>query len=111
MYVYIYIFVNGVIFFSCYLRVYLGVEKSAIEKIVEKKKPREIVHSNTRFEAGSLSLLNKSQMSNPSAESFLAKQGKIGVDGKEILAGQSPSVGGYGFVATPSPVPGKCRTP
>jgi len=32
--------------------------------------------------------------------------GQIGPDGKEILPAQSPHVGGYGFVATPSPAPG-----
>jgi protein DGCR14 len=36
--------------------------------------------------------------------------GRIGPDGKEILPTQSPKVGGYGFVGTPSPAPGKMES-
>lgn len=35
------------------------------------------------------------------------KQGKVGPDGKELIPQESPRVGGFGFVATPSPAPGK----
>ena len=31
---------------------------------------------------------------------------KIGHDGKSVIPQESPRVGGYGFVATPSPMPG-----
>lgn len=40
---------------------------------------------------------------------FQHKQGKVGPDGKELIPQESPRVGGFGFVATPSPAPGeKC---
>ena len=35
------------------------------------------------------------------------KQGKVGPDGKELIPHESPRVGGFGFVATPSPAPGE----
>lgn len=38
---------------------------------------------------------------------FQHKQGKVGPDGKELIPQESPRVGGFGFVATPSPAPGK----
>lgn len=31
----------------------------------------------------------------------------MGPDGKELIPQESPKVNGYGFVATPSPAPGK----
>ena len=34
-------------------------------------------------------------------------QGKVGVDGKELLPSATPKVNGFGFVATPSPAPGE----
>lgn len=40
---------------------------------------------------------------------FQHKQGKVGPDGKELIPQESPRVGGFGFVATPSPAPGKKR--
>lgn len=38
---------------------------------------------------------------------FQHKQGKVGPDGKELIPQESPRVGCFGFVATPSPAPGK----
>lgn len=38
---------------------------------------------------------------------FQHKQGKVGPDGKELIPQDSPRVGGFGFVATPSPAPGE----
>lgn len=35
------------------------------------------------------------------------KQGKVGPDGKELNAQDSPNVNGYGFEGTPCPSPGK----
>lgn len=34
--------------------------------------------------------------------------GKVGVDGKLEQPIETPQVKGYSFVATPSPMPGKC---
>nr|XP_006248698.1 splicing factor ESS-2 homolog isoform X2 [Rattus norvegicus] len=39
------------------------------------------------------------------------KQGKVGPDGKELIPQESPRVGGFGFVATPSPAPGMNESP
>ena len=38
------------------------------------------------------------------------KQGKVGPDGKELIPQESPRVGGFGFIATPSPAPGEKHT-
>lgn len=37
--------------------------------------------------------------------------GKIGVDGKEIVLSQTPKIGGWSFVKTPSPHPGAMDSP
>lgn len=42
---------------------------------------------------------------------FQHKQGKVGPDGKELIPQESPRVGGFGFVATPSPAPGEKPAP
>ncbi|XP_071944038.1 splicing factor ESS-2 homolog [Antedon mediterranea] len=89
-----------------------GVEDTAEEKINKTKKEREILYENTRFlcnphrntaqvEANARAMANRAAM----------KQGKIGHDGKEILASETPKVQGYGFVAAPSPVPGVHDSP
>lgn len=104
------------------------------------KKPREIVHKNTRFNGDPFSKsLNKSQIqqaaalnaqvsaskmssiksistvyscyflnNNANSVTYVQfKQGKVGPDGKELIPHESPAVNGYGYVATPSPAPGK----
>ena len=77
-----------------------------------KEKPREIIHSNSRFTADPFDLSKSKQTIRQAAE-FQAQsmQGKIGPDGKEILPAQSPAVNGFGFVATPSPSPGVDESP
>ena len=35
------------------------------------------------------------------------KQGKVGPDGKDLLPHESPKVNGFGYVGTPSPMPGE----
>lgn len=37
--------------------------------------------------------------------------GKIGVDGKELIKSQTPQIGGWSFVKTPSPCPGGMESP
>ncbi|XP_026905454.1 splicing factor ESS-2 homolog isoform X1 [Acinonyx jubatus] len=70
------------------------------------KKPRQVVHKNTRFLRDPFSqALSRSQLQQAAALNAQHKQGKVGPDGKELIPQDSPRVGGFGFVATPSPAP------
>uniref|UniRef100_A0A8C0AFN5 Ess-2 splicing factor homolog n=1 Tax=Bos mutus grunniens TaxID=30521 RepID=A0A8C0AFN5_BOSMU len=70
------------------------------------KKPRQVVHKNTRFLRDPFSqALSRSQLQQAAALNAQHKQGKVGPDGKELIPHESPRVGGFGFVATPSPAP------
>ncbi|XP_071619078.1 splicing factor ESS-2 homolog [Heliangelus exortis] len=76
------------------------------------KKPREVVHRNTRFVRDPFSqAVSKSQLQQAAALNAQYKQGKVGPDGKELIPQESPKVNGYGFVATPSPAPGVNESP
>uniref|UniRef100_A0A3P9CR36 Ess-2 splicing factor homolog n=1 Tax=Maylandia zebra TaxID=106582 RepID=A0A3P9CR36_9CICH len=76
------------------------------------KKPREVVHKNTRFVGDPFSkALNKSQIQQAAALNAQFKQGKVGPDGKELIPHESPSMNGYGYVKTPSPAPGVAESP
>ncbi|EMP40255.1 Protein DGCR14 [Chelonia mydas] len=76
------------------------------------KKPREVVHRNTRFLRDPFSqAVSKSQLQQAAALNAQYKQGKVGPDGKELIPQESPKVNGYGFVATPSPAPGVNDSP
>ncbi|XP_029921240.1 splicing factor ESS-2 homolog isoform X2 [Myripristis murdjan] len=76
------------------------------------KKPREVVHKNTRFVGDPFSkALNKSQIQQAAALNAQFKLGKVGPDGKELIPHESPTVNGYGFEGTPSPAPGVSESP
>ncbi|XP_072271723.1 splicing factor ESS-2 homolog [Pyxicephalus adspersus] len=76
------------------------------------KKPREVVHRNTRFQKDPFSqALSKTQLQQAAALNAQYKQGKVGPDGKELIPQESPKVNGFGFVATPSPAPGVDESP
>lgn len=76
------------------------------------KKPRDVLHKNTRFLGDPFSkALNKSQLQQAAALNAQFKQGKVGPDGKELTAHDSPKVNGYGFEGTPSPAPGVAESP
>uniref|UniRef100_A0A8B9Y6L9 Ess-2 splicing factor homolog n=1 Tax=Bos mutus grunniens TaxID=30521 RepID=A0A8B9Y6L9_BOSMU len=76
------------------------------------KKPRQVVHKNTRFLRDPFSqALSRSQLQQAAALNAQHKQGKVGPDGKELIPHESPRVGGFGFVATPSPAPGVSESP
>ncbi|XP_074473591.1 splicing factor ESS-2 homolog isoform X1 [Sebastes fasciatus] len=76
------------------------------------KKPREVVHKNTRFAGDPFSkALNKSQIQQAAALNAQFKQGKVGPDGKELIPHESPTVNGYGFESMPSPAPGLTDSP
>ncbi len=71
-------------------------------------KCREIVHKNTRLSENPFNSDRSKEYLNQAASAQAKVQpGRIGPDGKEILPSQSPKVGGYGFVDTPSPAPGE----
>ncbi|KAJ8346691.1 hypothetical protein SKAU_G00280920 [Synaphobranchus kaupii] len=76
------------------------------------KKPRDVLHKNTRFLGDPFSkALNKSQLQQAAALNAQFKQGKVGPDGKELTAHDSPKVNGYGFEGTPTPAPGLAESP
>ncbi|XP_005990218.1 splicing factor ESS-2 homolog [Latimeria chalumnae] len=76
------------------------------------KKPREVIHKNTRFQGDLFSkAVSKSQLQQAAALNAQFKQGKVGPDGKELIPQESPKVNGYGFMATPSPAPGVTDSP
>ncbi|XP_078495438.1 splicing factor ESS-2 homolog [Ciona intestinalis] len=74
------------------------------------KKPRLIKHENTRFTDHPFK--NASDQARLAAsESRVVDPERVGHDGRSIVPHESPRVGGYGFVATPSPMPGVTQTP
>ncbi|XP_077995755.1 splicing factor ESS-2 homolog [Glandiceps talaboti] len=84
-----------------------GVDDSIDEKI-NKEKPRQIVHENTRFLVNPFNLeQQKDTMARAAVAKAVISKGKIGPDGKELLADDTPDINGYSFVSTPSPAPGR----
>ena len=85
------------------------MEYSGSEKIENvKKESKEIVHPNTRFRAKPFNLsAEKEKLAKAASNEAQKLQGKIGPDGKEIVPDLTPSMNGYKFVGTPSPMPGK----
>lgn len=79
---------------------------------LKKKKPRKIIHENTRFHLNPWNVQkNKETLKQAATDKALQHSGKIGHDGKEVDVGITPKVNGYGFVATPSPAPGVDESP
>ncbi|GFX57532.1 splicing factor ESS-2 homolog [Trichonephila clavipes] len=74
---------------------------------------REIHHSGTRFENGApfAADAHKEAIVEAAAHHAKLKEGRVGIDGKEIQPQESPQVNGYGFVGTPLPQPGAGDTP
>lgn len=90
-----------------------GEDYSAAELVdLKKKKPRKIIHENTRFHMNPWNAQkNKEVLKQAASDKALMHSGKIGHDGKEVDTGMTPKVNGYGFVATPSPAPGVDESP
>ncbi|KAF8788696.1 Splicing factor ESS-2 like protein [Argiope bruennichi] len=88
-----------------------GVELTAEERLAVGQK--EINHSGTRFEGGApfAAEAHKEALAEAAAHQAKMKEGKVGIDGKEILPNESPQVNGYGFVGTPLPEPAVNETP
>lgn len=106
-----------------------GAEFTAQEILEMGKKQREIAHDNTRLERAPFNeRVNRMAISEAAHLQARAKEGKIGVDGKEVMPVnpeggvggggvplavgvhpdpcETPKIAGYGLVATPSPAPG-----
>lgn len=79
----------------------------------ERGPGRTIVHCHTRLEQSPFDEnANKEALAQAANAQAKALEGKLGVDGRELQPGTaSPKVGGFGFVATPSPAPGVNETP
>ncbi|XP_034942825.1 splicing factor ESS-2 homolog [Chelonus insularis] len=89
-----------------------GVEITPEEKIELAKKKQEIVHVNTRLTVNPFNEKQNKETINELAKiQSKVNDGKIGVDGKEVLRNPTPRVNGFSFVATPSPRPGECESP
>lgn len=89
-----------------------GVEFSDKEIIERKKNYREIIYNNTRYKELPFDYSkNKESIAAAAQAQVQIKHGKIGVDGKEVQPQQSPQIGGFSFVSTPSPVPGGDESP
>ena len=88
-----------------------GAELSAKELIeINGKKDREIMHENTRFTHEPFkSVSYKVALTEAANDHANIKRqvGKIGADGALEASNATPNVKGYGFVATPSPAPGR----
>ncbi|XP_077534147.1 ess-2 splicing factor homolog [Haemaphysalis longicornis] len=79
----------------------------------ERGPGRTIIHAHTRLEHCPFDeSANRAALAQAADAQAKALEGKLGVDGRELLPGTgSPKVGGFGFVATPSPAPGVNETP
>lgn len=96
-----------------------GLERSAMEKLGEPEKKREVVHSNTRLTSSFLRKM-RGTMTTPGGTSeggdgsgeggVRRNKDKVGVDGKVLDPSNSPQINGYGFVATPQIQPGSSHT-
>lgn len=92
-----------------------GVEESTMDRVKKATKGREIVHSNTRLsrdflkkrEATLRAMASAGEEGGGGAGPSKNKSEKIGVDGKTVAPGETPSVDGYDFVVTPQIHPGK----
>jgi protein DGCR14 len=80
---------------------------TAEEEVELARRRQIIVHSNTRLTTNPFDeQQNKEtihQLAQCQAQSL---EGKIGVDGKELIHAETPKVNGFSFVKTPSPAPG-----
>jgi protein DGCR14 len=88
-----------------------GVELTPEEKVEMAKRKQEIVHLNTRLVANPFDEnQSKEQIQGLAQSQAKNLDGKIGVDGKELVT-ETPKINGYGFVKTPSPAPGVNESP
>ncbi|XP_014229504.1 protein DGCR14 homolog [Trichogramma pretiosum] len=83
-----------------------GVELTLEEQVELAKKKQEIVHTSTRLKHNPFNeQQNKEAISEIAKCQSKANDGKIGVDGKEIIRTDTPRVNGYSILGTPLPSP------
>ena len=83
-----------------------GVELTSEEKIEMAKNKQEVIHSSTRLKVNPFNdQQNKETIHELAKNQSKANDGKIGVDGKEIVRSNTPRVNGYTIIATPIPSP------
>ncbi|KAB0791452.1 hypothetical protein PPYR_03252 [Photinus pyralis] len=89
-----------------------GVDLTPQEQIEMSKRRQEVTHANTRLQVNPFNEDQSKETINELAKSQ-AKilDGKIGVDGKELMPPDGPNVNGFSFMRTPSPRPGVADTP
>uniref|UniRef100_A0A023F174 Putative nuclear protein es2 n=1 Tax=Triatoma infestans TaxID=30076 RepID=A0A023F174_TRIIF len=88
-----------------------GVDLTPEEKVEMAKRKQEIVHSNTRLKVNPFDEIeNKERIQDMAHSQAKSLDGKIGVDGKELVT-ETPKVNGFSFVNTPSPAPGVNESP
>lgn len=86
-----------------------GLERSALEKVSDPLKKREVVHSNTRLSSAFVRKMHSALKGTADVEAKASKD-KVGIDGKVLDPSSSPQVNGYGFLATPQIQPGNTRS-
>ncbi|KAA0202820.1 hypothetical protein HAZT_HAZT002856 [Hyalella azteca] len=73
--------------------------------------PKEVLHKNTRFSTNPfVKPINQATVLEASAVQSLKKEGRIGIDGRE-LSRDTPKIRGYSFVGDASPAPGVEESP
>lgn len=88
-----------------------GVEPTKDELIEMSKRKQEIIHTNTRLSVNPFNEQQSKETITELAKSQAkVKDGKIGVDGKEVVT-ETPNVRGYGYVKTPSLNPNDMDSP
>ena len=87
-----------------------GVERSALEKVSNPAKKRQLIHSNTRLSSEFVRKMHRCLQSGGESErgggDGKGNRDKVGIDGMVPDPSSSPQVNGYGFVATPQIQPG-----
>ena len=84
-----------------------GVDLSESEKLQKYSlKKQTVCPENTRF-----TVQPYDQPTQAMKSTINRMEGRIGLDGKEIMPTNTPKMGGYGFMGTPSPAPGVDASP
>ncbi|ERL86930.1 splicing factor ESS-2 homolog [Dendroctonus ponderosae] len=89
-----------------------GVELSAEEELKLIKDKQEITYENTRLRLNPFNEVQSKETINELAKTQAkVLDGKIGVDGKELQKPETPRVGGFRLIRSPSPSPSLLASP
>ncbi|KAJ8917401.1 hypothetical protein NQ315_002425 [Exocentrus adspersus] len=89
-----------------------GVSLTEAEQQELNSKRHEVVYLNTRLSVNPFNDVQSKETINELAKTQAkVLDGKIGVDGKELLKVDTPKIGGFGFVRSPSPSPSLLGSP